>query len=134
VRSRLRSQGSLAAKRAWSWKLPSFSDVCLAGLVLALTICLPNPLSAQMRNADPTRGYQLAQRLCANCHAIEASSTATVNPDVPSFPFIAKQPNVSAEQLAGRIIVPHPAMPNMQLTVAEIRDVIAYILSLQSSR
>jgi cytochrome c len=85
-----------------------------------------------MRNADPTRGYQLAQRLCANCHAIEVSSTATV--DVPSFSVIARQPNVTAEQLAGRIIVPHPAMPNTNLTVAEIHDVIAYILSLKPSR
>jgi hypothetical protein len=58
-----------------------------------------------MRNVDPTRGHQLAQRLCANCHAIEVSSTATVNPDVPSFSAIARQRNVSAEQLAGRIIV-----------------------------
>jgi mono/diheme cytochrome c family protein len=87
-----------------------------------------------MRNTDPTRGYQLAQRLCANCHAIEVSATATVNPDVPSFSVIARQPNVSAEQLAGRIIVPHPAMPNTHLTIAEIRDVIAYILSLKPSR
>ena len=50
---------------------------------------------------------------------------------MPSFAAIAKQPNVTAERLAGRIIVPHPAMPNTQLTVAEIRDVIAYILALK---
>jgi cytochrome c len=69
-----------------------------------------------------------------HCHAIEVSSTATVNPDVPSLPAIARQPNVTAEQLAGRIIVPHPEMPNTSLTVAEMRDVIAYILSLKPTR
>jgi mono/diheme cytochrome c family protein len=115
-------------------KLRSFWDAGFVGLVLALAICLSNPLCAQMRNADPTRGYQLAQRLCATCHAIEVSSTATVNPDVPSLPAIARQPNVTAEQLAGRIIVPHPEMPNTSLTVAEMRDVIAYILSLKPTR
>jgi hypothetical protein len=38
---------------------------------------------------------------------------------------------VTAERLAGAIIVPHPAMPGVQLTAAEIRDVVAYILSLK---
>jgi mono/diheme cytochrome c family protein len=47
---------------------------------------------------------------------------------------IAKRSGVTAERLAGRIIVPHPAMPNMQLTVPEIRDIVAYILSLKPAR
>jgi hypothetical protein len=38
---------------------------------------------------------------------------------------------VSAEQLAGRIIVPHPEMPGVQLTTREIRDIVSYILSLK---
>jgi cytochrome c len=111
-------------------RLLTFLDAGWIGCLLAATICLSNPVSAQVRG-DPTRGYQLAQRLCATCHAIDASGTATVNPDVPSFSAIARQPNATAERLAGRIIIPHPAMPNTQLTVTEIRDVIAYILTLK---
>ena len=105
----------------------------LVGLALSVTIgltALPGPLTAQaVKNADPVRGQELARRLCANCHATEPNSGQAINPDVPSFAAIARQPNVTAERLAGRIIVPHPAMPNTQLTVAEIRDVIAYILA-----
>ena len=56
------------------------------------------------------------------------------NPDVPSFAAIAKQPDATAERLAGRIIGHHPAMPKTQLTVAEIRDVIAYVLALKPDR
>lgn len=95
---------------------------------------LASPLQAQMATADPARGRALAQRLCAGCHAIAPNSAATVNPDVPGFAAIARRPDASAERLAGRIIVPHPAMPNTQLTVAEIRDVIAYILTLKPGR
>jgi hypothetical protein len=51
--------------------------------------------------------------------------------DVPSFPTIASRPGISAEHLAGRIIIPHPAMPGVPLTTAEIRDIVAYILSLR---
>ena len=51
---------------------------------------------------------------------------------MPSFPSIANRPGVTAELLAGRIIVPHPAMPGVQLTVRELREIIAYILSLKA--
>jgi cytochrome c len=50
---------------------------------------------------------------------------------VPSFPSIANRPGASAEHLAGRIIVPHPAMPGVPLTRAEIQDIVAYIVSLK---
>jgi cytochrome c len=50
---------------------------------------------------------------------------------VPSFPAIAGRTGITAEHLAGRIIVPHPAMPGVPLTAAEIRDIIAYILTLK---
>jgi cytochrome c len=58
-------------------------------------------------------------------------SAATANADVPTFAAIAGRADATAERLAGRIIVPHPPMPNTQLTVAEMRDIIAYILSLK---
>ena len=108
--------------------------LCMSG-ILSVTIgliALPGPLTAQVvKNAEPVRGQELARRLCAGCHATEPNGGQAINPDVPSFAAIARQPNVTAERLAGRIIVPHPAMPNTQLTVAEIRDVIAYILALK---
>jgi cytochrome c len=98
-------------------------------------MALPGAAAAQVvKNADPVRGQELARRLCAGCHATEPNGGQALNPDVPSFAAIARQPDVTAERLAGRIIVPHPAMPNTQLTVAEIRDVIAYIMALKPAR
>lgn len=80
---------------------------------------------------DPAAGRQLAERLCATCHAVAPAAAATANTDIKSFASIAARPNLTAEQLAGRIIIPHPAMPDTQLKVSEIRDIIAYILSLK---
>jgi mono/diheme cytochrome c family protein len=51
--------------------------------------------------------------------------------DVPSFSAIAKRAGSTAEHLAGRIIVPNPAMPGVALTADDIRDVVAYILTLK---
>ena len=92
------------------------------------------PASAQTRPADAKRGQELATRMCSACHIVAPGSASTANPDVPTFAAIAARPDASAERLAGRIIVPHPPMPDTQLTVAEIRDVIAYILSQKPQR
>jgi mono/diheme cytochrome c family protein len=80
---------------------------------------------------DAGRGRELAARLCVQCHAIDRQSSGTVRADVPGFPSIGGRAGVTAELLAGRIIVPHPAMPGIPLTATEIRDVVAYILSLK---
>jgi cytochrome c len=81
--------------------------------------------------ADAGRGHELAARLCTNCHAIDRETSGPIRADVPNFPTIANRPGANAEHLAGRIIVPHPAMPGVPLTRAEIRDIVAYIVSLK---
>jgi cytochrome c len=96
------------------------------GLVIPLGSLLGQPSLADLQ-----RGHQLAIRLCTNCHALDDQTTTPMRTDVPSFPMIANRPGANAEQLAGRIIVPHPAMPVVSLTVAEIRDIVAYIVSLK---
>jgi cytochrome c len=92
------------------------------------------PTQAQMGLGDAKRGQELSQRVCSGCHSVSPGSAATINADVPTFAAIASRPDTTAERLAGRIIVPHPPMPNVQLTVAEMRDIIAYILSLRPQR
>ena len=90
--------------------------------------------AAQMGLADAKRGQELSRRVCSGCHIVSPGSVGSANPDVPTFAAIAGHPDNTAERLAGRIIVPHPPMPNVQLTVAEMRDIIAYILSLRPQR
>jgi len=87
--------------------------------------------SAQPAPADARRGYELSARLCTNCHAVDRQTSNSMRADVPSFPTIANRPGANAEHLAGRIIIPHPAMPGVPLTIAEIRDIVAYIVSLR---
>jgi len=100
----------------------------IIGFFLMLGI---GPTQAQTALGDAKRGQELSQRVCSGCHSVSPGSAATVNADVPTFAAIANRPDATAERLAGRIIVPHPPMPNVQLTVAEMRDIIAYILSLR---
>ena len=96
--------------------------------ISCLIAAIGSPL-AQPGPADPQRGHELAARLCANCHVIDGQRQSKMAIDVPSFPIIANREGVTAEHLAGRIIVPHPAMPGVSLTASEIRDIVAYIIS-----
>jgi hypothetical protein len=82
--------------------------------------------------ADAKRGQELAARLCS--HIVSPGSATTANPDIPTFAAIAGRADTTPERLAGRIIIPHPPMPNTQLTMAEMRDIIQYIMSLKTSR
>ena len=88
-------------------------------------------VSAQITPPDALVGRALAERLCSSCHAVDPTGTGGVRGDVPSFAGIARSPNITAERLAGAIIMPHPAMPGIPLTRVEIRDIIAYIVSLK---
>jgi cytochrome c len=97
----------------------------------ALLSAVPDLCFAQGVPGDPQRGHELSVRLCTTCHAVDRQTTGPVRADVPSFSAIAVRPGATAELLAGRIIVPHPAMPGVPLTAAEIRDIVAYIISLQ---
>ena len=106
----------------------------IVSLIAVFTVAFINAGYAQVGAADARRGQQLATRLCSGCHIVAPGSAATANADVPTFAAIAGRGDTTAERLAGRIIVPHPPMPNTQLTVAEMRDIIAYILSLKPQR
>ena len=106
----------------------------LVGLAIWLGLAGANRAWSQFSPGDAQRGRTVAERACASCHAIALGSETTRGSDVPSFAAIAKREKVSAEYLAGRIIIPHPPMPDTSLTVREIRDVIAYILSVKPGR
>lgn len=50
------------------------------GFVLAI-----DPAIGQSSTPEIARGRELAERLCANCHIVNAGSAVRANPDVPGF-------------------------------------------------
>lgn len=99
--------------------------------LMAAGLCAASP-AAQAANGDEANGQALAKRLCSNCHVIgDEAAAQTISADVPSFRSIANLPEQSIERIAGRIVVPHPPMPQIDVTRNEIRDLAAYIMSLK---
>ena len=96
--------------------------------VLAIAMVAATLPAAAAGNA--VTGQQIAQRWCASCHLVSPDQKGA-NADVPTFLEIAKRFNGDLTGLAGFLANPHPPMPDLSLTRAEISDLLAYIGSLK---
>lgn len=83
---------------------------------------------------NAANGHRLAETLCTSCHLVSPQGTGPAIAGVPSFQAIANHTGQTPERLAGAIIIPHPPMPAIALTNVELRDIVAYILSLKPER
>jgi mono/diheme cytochrome c family protein len=92
-------------------------------LVLALAMVWTRPAAAFEAEA----GRLLAERWCSACHSIEPSSGVD---QAPTFEAIARDPSKKSDWVRAWLMTPHPAMPDMTLSRAEVEAIIAYLQSL----
>ena len=90
--------------------------------------------------ADEVRkGHQLAALLCANCHvaAPDQPFPPILNPPAPSFASIVARKDFDAEAVAKFITTTHRGldnpngMPNPYLVDYQVKEIVAYLLSLR---
>ena len=76
-------------------------------------------------------GKAIAERWCAAWHQVSPEQTRA-SADVPSFMTVVEMRASPGDLVAleGFLADPHPVMPDMSLTRQEIRDIVAYISSL----
>ncbi len=86
------------------------------------TMTLANAAAA----ADTANGEKLAKRWCAACHVV-ASDQRQGNTQAAPFSAIAKEPGIDAAKIALYLLLPHPKMPDMNMSRAEAADLAAYI-------
>ena len=105
--------------------------------VLALAVC---SAGGQERPTDEVqKGHQLAIILCANCHvaAPDQPSMPVLNPATPSFQALAQRRDLTSAGLEKFITTTHRGldnpngMPNPSLADYQVKQVIAYLLSLR---
>ncbi len=101
-------------------------------LSVVLMLFAAAPASAQtLEQLDIADGEQLAEMLCVNCHQVAQDEPGAVMADVPGFVAIANRPGMTAEKIEAYVLDPHPAMPRIQFTRAELEDIAKYIMSLR---
>ena len=78
------------------------------------------------------RGYTFAKTNCSGCHAIGPADNSPL-PLAPPFRCLHNKYPVEnlAEALSEGIIGGHQNMPQFELDIARIRDLIAYLKSLE---
>jgi cytochrome c len=115
----------------------------LAPVVVAAAALLAGGLEAasppprtEATAGDPQRGFQLALRVCEECHIVADGRRRPSPParGAPSFFELAKQPRVTAFYLRAWFRTPHRNMPDLILPRSDRDDVIAYILSLRPQK
>lgn len=102
----------------------------LRDIILATAVALSMPAQAQ-EIGNASRGLALAQRLCAECHAIEKQYARSPNAHAPRFQAVASTPGMTAMALSAALNTSHQSMPNILLAADEQADITAYILSLK---
>lgn len=74
---------------------------------------------------DPGVGGQVAQRWCAECHVARPNASGPVVQGPPSFAEMAR--NRTEDGLRAFLAKPHAPMPSIELSRADIENLIAYI-------
>jgi mono/diheme cytochrome c family protein len=80
---------------------------------------------------DPAKGHQFVQQICSECHSVEKGQRPSPNGLAPNFETVAKTPGMTAIALTATLRTPHRTMPNVIIADDDLRNVVAYVLSLQ---
>ena len=105
----------------------------LVGLV-ALTYLGGVLADAQAQTFDSRAGLRIVRAQCSECHRVANERGTPRNSAAPSFQQIANTPGMTSRALRAGLQTSHRTMPNVIIPNTEIRDVIAYILSLRKKR
>lgn len=105
-----------------------------AGLLACMPLLLVAGGAARAADTGPTLrgdvhvGEALARRWCNDCHLVGGARRGT--DAAPPFAAIAGDPSKTVDRLRAFMSKPHPPMPPIPLSGAEVEDLIAYIRSL----
>ncbi len=101
-------------------------------LLLGAIIVLATATTAAAAADDLSRsqaGHVYAETYCSKCHGIGAGPSPLAQ--APRFKDVAEQPGVTSMSLQAFLQSSHPTMPNIIIEPEDMRNVIAYILSLK---
>ena len=100
-------------------------------LVALIAALIPAGRGKAQEIGQAGHGRALAERLCAQCHAVKKQQKASPNQDAPPFGEIASAPGMTSIALSAALQTSHASMPNIMLEAEERADIIAYIISLK---
>ena len=100
-------------------------------LAFAAILVLAFGARALAQDADIAAGAAYASKVCAACHAVLANEQISPLPQAPTFQSVADTPGMTETALTVWLQSSHPTMPNIVLEPDDLRNVVAYIRSLE---
>ncbi len=100
-------------------------------VVAALVVSGASALSARAEDADVAKGRKLANTLCAQCHLNEGQGEKQGPMGVPGFVAVANRPDQTYGGIVRWLKAVPPMMPDHHLTLDEIDQLAAFIMSLR---
>lgn len=100
-------------------------------LALAAAVLLALSSEAGAQDADIEAGAAYAKQICAACHAVLPNEQISPLPQATTFQSIADTPGMTELALTVWLQSSHPTMPNIVLEQDDMRNVVAYIRSLE---
>jgi mono/diheme cytochrome c family protein len=100
-------------------------------VLAAFLITLPAGLVHAQDVSERLKGATFAQQICAECHSVQAGQPRSPNGQAPTFETVAKTPGMTAIALTAILRTSHRSMPNIILADDDLRNVIAYIMTLK---
>ena len=85
-------------------------------LWLLALFCRPYFSTEGASAADARKGETLAKRWCATCHVVASDQQRATRPGAAVFSHRARRPDLDAAKLALFLLLPHPQMPDMNLS------------------
>ena len=102
-----------------------------SAVVLAAVMLLALEPEALAQDADVEAGAAYAKEVCAACHAVLPHENLSPLPQAPTFQSVADTPGMTELALTVWLQSSHPTMPNIILEPDDMRNVVAYIRSLE---
>ena len=104
-------------------------------LAIILLLCTTAASSAEDGSPSPLeeRGHALAERMCAQCHAIDKSGESP-HVAAPAFRALDRRVDLDSfmERLREGLTVGHPDMPTFRFTREDARAFLLYLRSIQA--
>ena len=92
---------------------------------LLVTLCA----SSASAMSDPEAGHRLAREWCSSCHQVDPAGP--LRDFVPSFVSLANRPARDLNWVRLWLMDPHPPMVGLNLSRAQIDNIVLYLRSLQ---
>lgn len=106
--------------------------IAIACMLLVMAACVRQPAGVSTRFKPSSEGYAVARNSCATCHAIDAGSWSSPNPDAPPFSAIVNKQGLTRETLSAWLRDAHnyPTEMDFELDRTKIDDLVSYMLVL----